>query len=290
MRVVIVAVALIGCGQDDWARETEMTSQGAGLMNDAGPSDQIALDKLVRDLPTYYKVIGAPVPSSSLEAILAVSRRASVKQKARLKHSMDIVAKGVGRTITHAKERRVVPYPPLHNLIAYAKLQHRAMTMEPGEGQALFSSRAERVFAFIQDGQNRRDRSRGQVVFNALYLAMSEFFQLTNPALNSKMLALEFLEREPFEPRAWAIEVPELQLHDMSMMLTLRDAVVNGVGNLDATRKARLIDLLNQYITLLDEVDAHCDSYANLNSYLSRIAKLLDRNKAFIHQLLPERN
>lgn len=113
----------------------------------------------------------------------------------------------------------------------------------------------ERFFFLWRFGKN----TKPQVIFQRVYESMAEYFRIQHYGYNSHMLAIEFLEREPFEGlKIFQQYVPGSRLPEL--LDKLRECISNGISNYQKEDKETLVQIIKQFIILLDELQLLMES------------------------------
>ena len=253
-----LSVLIAGCGPEDWSTKIngefdefeQHDFDYGGISN-----EEIRADNVIRALPAYYKAIGAVIPKSSMEAALFGLR----DQHSVVSGMLNQMSDPIMNTIIESRERPeiVVPFPPLHTLMAYLKLlQMRCGKNLENDMCALeFTYIRERFFFLWRFGKN----TKPQVIFQRVYESMAEYFRIQHYGYNSHMLAIEFLEREPFEGlKIFQQYVPGSRLPEL--LDKLRECISNGISNYQKEDKETLVQIIKQFITLLDELQLQMES------------------------------
>lgn len=284
-----LSVLIAGCGPDDWSAkingEFDEIEQHDFDFGGLTPME-IRADNVMRALPAYYKAIGAMIPKSSMEAALFGLR----DQKNMVAGMLNQVNDGIMETIIESKERPevVVPYPPVHTLMAFLKLNQKGCTRDDANKLCAVQSNfiREKYFFLWRYGRN----TKTQVIFDRLYESLAEYFRIQHYGHDSHMLAIEFLEREPFE--AFKIFLRYVSGRRFPELLDkLRDCLSNGLSNYPKEDKDALVQIITEWITYEDELQIRIDSNSkDFTRVLGGFADWLEDQESVLDRLLKMSN
>lgn len=253
-----LSVLIAGCGPDDWSAkingefdEFEQHDFDFGGLTHV----EIRAENVMRALPAYYKAIGAMIPKSSMEAALFGLR----DRKDIVAAMLNQVNDGIMETIIVSRERPevVVPYPPVHTLMAFLKLNQKSCTWDVSNELCVvqYNFIREKFFSVWRYGNN----AKTQVIFDRLYESLAEYFRIQHYGYDSHMLAIEFLEREPFEAfKIFPRNVSERRFPEL--LDKLRDCLSNGLSNYKKQDKEALVQIITKLINYEDELQIRIDS------------------------------
>ncbi len=240
---------LLSCGEEDWAREVDMEEESIASLS----VEELALNRLIRQLPKYYETIGSPMPEDSMEALLAVKRIAPLGDRQLLASMVVRVQKGVAKTILHGKEG-AVPFSPFHLAMGFTRTLYKGH-QNPNKAVGYHQlTRAKQLGHLVFSGLETVGQSKRESQFNQLYRSLAEYYQFESPIRNSKLLAMETLERGTFHsPFLCYPEDPGL---NSGRLDKFRLAIAGGFKDLPRIKKSKLIDLIREFIKLYEALDA----------------------------------
>jgi hypothetical protein len=284
-----LSVLIAGCGPDDWSAkingEFDEFEQHDFDFGGITPME-IRADNVIRALPAYYRAIGAMIPKSSMEAALFGLR----DEKIPVARMLNQVNDGVMETIIESRERPevVVPYPPIHTLMAFLKQNQKDCTRDGLNEYCPVQSNyiRDKFFFLWQYGRN----TKTQVIFDRLYESLAEYFRIQHYGYDSHMLAIEFLEREPFEAlKIFLRYVPGRRFPEL--LDKLRDCLSNGLSNYKEKDKEALVQIIAKWITYEDELQKRIDSNSpDFKTVLGDFADWLESQESVLDRLLKMSN
>jgi len=198
----VVLLALSGCGSGTNDTPEISDPEFGGSPEHLVPEDEKILIAFARDLPEYYKAIGATMPPDTLESLKTATSSSVVdKHYAHVFYAVKYVAPLVSRTIhlNDARTGRAPPIPVVHSLISGI----RELTNYVRTNRAVYSWRGALALAdclkLIHSKFKRKEAFAESFQFDSLYKSLSRYFRLRRPNQGDpNTIAISFLEKQPF--------------------------------------------------------------------------------------------
>jgi len=285
-RVVIMLIALVsltGCGEEYWSKDIEFEEDEYLHSKTA---DELAMTRLIRQLPGYYKTIGSPMPSDSMEALLVSAKSAPAPIRSNVKSFVQKTQKGVAKTILHGKAG-AVPYSPVHLMMTYAREVYQHVKAKPESFCAeVHLLRSQQLVGLLRSSWQPGGMSRRESEFNRLYRTMTEYFHEDRPRENSRMQAIEFLEKGAFI-ESYLNSNGDFSGDRLRLIRKLKKAVASGFHNRDKDGKESLHQLIKEFVKLFNELDSEkvCASSATYDEQLKKIFHFLSAKEDLMEKL-----
>lgn len=276
-------VVLSGCGSDEDGGDRESEGDYGGTPSHLVPEDEKLLIAFARDLPEYYKAIGATMPPNTLESFkTATTSGATEKHYGHLYYSVKYISPFVSRAIhlREAKVGKVPPIPPVHSFVT----AFRELTNFVHTGKEIYSWRGASALRdclkSIHSKNQHKEMFAQSFAFNALYKSLSRYFKDRRPnGGDPNTIAIAFLEKAPFNVYMESMaltnrkDTPQLSLEAMkNCIAALKD---------DSPMRDKIYALMDKYVELAEKRN-HSKTLEEESDITIQMSKMVIDNKKLI--------
>ena len=283
----LVLLAFSGCGGGDKDDDRQSDDPGFGGSPDhLVPKDEKILIAFGRDLPQYYKAIGATMPPDTLESLKTATASSAVdKHYAQVFYSVKYVAPLVSRTI-HLKDSRsgkASAIPVVHSLVTGL----RELTNYVRTNRELYSWRGalalQDCLKLIHSKFKRKESFAESFEFNSLYQSLSRYFKFRRPNQGDpNTIAISFLEKQPFKVFLAAMKLVADETTIQGSLNEMKKAITYLKDN--SPQLDQMYVLMDKYVDLVER-RSHAQTQEEESNFTLDMRKLVAENKKLIDSI-----
>jgi hypothetical protein len=274
---------LWGCGSDRDTIPKSTQDDYGGTPAHLVAEDDKTIIGFARDLPLYYKAIGATMPPDTVESLKTATSSDAVENfYSQLHYSIKALSHAIRRAIhlSDARVGKVAPIPALHSLITAV----REFTHSVRANIKLYSWRGSSALrecmTLLRTKSHQKDAFTASYSFNALYRSLSRYFRNRRPNHeDSNSLAISFLEKGPFSAFMGTVDLPREHGIEAVPLERFKNAIAALKD--DSPHRDKIYSLIDKYVDLAEKRN-HAQTPDENSAITLSMRKLVSANKALI--------